>query len=285
VDATTFKPNQPLPRSYILTVGFQREIRGGWLVSADYVNSKGRNLIRMVDLNPIVPPDFVRVDPNRGSLLQFETTGFSNYHGLLVSADKRFARRAHLGGSYTLATYKTTNGAEFGFHQDDRTPNESYGYGGNDMRHRAVVNGTVDLKWGFQVSSILSANSGVPFDIVTGYDNNLNGNANDRPDLAPGAHPGTDDMRNRSSFLDPGERPGNLPRNSGRELHWWQLDARFSKKFVFDRYRLELMAEAFNLDNHVNYTWTMGNLSSSLFGQPIAADPARQVQLAIRFQF
>ena len=81
------------------------------------------------------------------------------------------------------------------------------------------------------------------------------------------------------------EQIDDLSRNAGRELHWWQLDARLSKKFVFDRYRLELMAEAFNLDNHINYTWTMGNLSSSLFGQPIAADPARQVQLAIRFQF
>jgi hypothetical protein len=45
------------------------------------------------------------------------------------------------------------------------------------------------------------------------------------------------------------------------------------------------MAEAFNLDNHVNYLGIMGNLSSLLFGQPTAADAARQVQLAIRFQF
>jgi hypothetical protein len=249
------------------------------------VNSKGRELVRAVDLNPIVPPDFERVDPSLGHNWRMESTGFSNYHGLLVSLDKRFARRAHVGGSYTLSSYRTTNEYQGFLQQDDRTPNDSYGYGAYDRRHRGVVNGTVDFKWGFQVSGIFSANSGVPFDILTGLDNNHNGFLNDRPDLAPGARLGTDDMRTTSSFLDPGQRAGNLPRNAGRSSPWWQLDARLSKKFVLDRYQLELIAESFNLDNHVNYQLPMGVLLSSFFGQPVAADPARQVQLAIRFQF
>ena len=233
----------------------------------------------------MTPPDFSRPDPTKGSVSLPESTGLSDYHGLLVSVDKRLGKCVRVGAAYTWSTYKTTNDAEFTFHQDDYNKNDSYGYGFFDQRHRAVINGTWQLRWGFQICGVLTANTALPFDVVTGNDNNQNGTVNDRPDLAPGARVGTDDMRQRSSFLDPGDRAGNLPRNAGRGYGAWQLSMRLAKRFRFDRTQLELIAEAFNLTNHVNLYQPDGNLQSDFFGIPTGAGPARQVQLAVRFEF
>ena len=64
-----------------------------------------------------------------------------------------------------------------------------------------------------------------------------------------------------------------------------QIDLRLVKVFRFDRTRLELLLEAFNLENHVNRFLPVGNLRSPFFGRAIEADAARQVQLAVRLQF
>jgi hypothetical protein len=285
VNTFIHQPHQPLPKAYHTTIGIQRELSKDFIISADYVNSRGRKLIRTIQTNPVTPPDFTRPDPTKGSVGLLESTGFSDYHGLLVSVEKRVGKRARVGAAYTWSAYKSTNDFEFTFDQDDFNKNGSYGYGLNDQRHRAVINGSWQLRWGFQICGVLTGNTGIPFDIVTGNDNNRNGIPNDRPDLAPGARPDTDDMRQRSSFLDPGDRAGNLPRNAGRAYPAWQLDMRLAKRFRFDRIQFELMIEAFNLTNHVNFLPPDGNLQSPFFGTPTQAGPARQVQLAVRFEF
>ncbi len=280
------EPNQPLPRSYNTTIGVQRELTPGFSVSADYVSSRGRKLIRIVDTNPVLQGTFTRPDPTRGFVRTLESTGYSNYDGLLFSVTKRFGSRAQVGGAYTLSSTKTTTEAENGVaQQDDTNKNDSYGYGNFDQRHRAVVNGTVTLPFGVQLAGVLVARSGTPFNITTGADNNRNQVANDRPNLAPGARAGTDDMLRRESFAAPGTLPGNLPRNAGRGPGYWQLDVRASKRFAFGATRLELLVEAFNLDNHTNLQNPIGNLASAAFGRSVAADPSRQVQLGVRFEF
>jgi hypothetical protein len=49
--------------------------------------------------------------------------------------------------------------------------------------------------------------------------------------------------------------------------------------------RVEILAEAFNLDNHVNLSNWVGDLPSSKFGRSDEAYPARQVQLGLRVSF
>ncbi len=279
------QPDQPLPRSYNATIGIQRELRPGLSVSADYVRAAGRQLVRIVETNPVTPDTFVRKDPSKGSVRMLESSGHSNYHGLLLGATGRF-NRGTVGAAYTLATYKTTNDAENGvYYQNDLTPDDGYGYGVQDQRHRVVVHGTLDLPGEVQFGAVLVARSGTPYDITTGRDNNRNGVANDRPDLATGAKVGTSDMRNRASFLDPGSRPGSLPRNAGRGPGFWQLDVRLAKRFTVGRTRAELLVDAFNVTNHTNLNNPIGNLASPDFGKSKTAGDARQVQLGVRFEF
>lgn len=279
------QPDQPLPRSYNATIGVQRELRSGLSVSADYVHARGRKLVRIVETNPVMPDTFARKDPSKGSLRMLESSGHSNYHGVLVGATSRFSRGT-LGVAYTLSTYKTTNDAENGiYYQNDLTPDDGYGYGAQDQRQRVVLHGTVTLPGQFQLGGVLAARSGTPFDITVGRDNNRNGVANDRPDLAPGARVGTSDMTNRASFVDPRSRAGTLPRNAGRGPGFWQLDMRLAKSFRVGRARAEVLAEAFNLTNRTNLSNPIGNLASPLFGKSVTAGDARQVQLGFRFEF
>ncbi|MGH9665515.1 MAG: hypothetical protein ACRD9L_13910, partial [Bryobacteraceae bacterium] len=59
---------------------------------------------------------------------------------------------------------------------------------------------------------------------------------------------------------------------------------------VREHLRVELLAEAFNLLNHVNYadintTWGTGLAARSTFGQYTAAGDPRQVQLGLKVRF
>jgi Carboxypeptidase regulatory-like domain/TonB dependent receptor len=281
------QPDQPLPVAYHTTAGFQREIGSRWSVGADYVNSRGRDLIRIVDTNPTLPPAYTsRIDPTRGFVRILESTGYSDYDGLLVNLRGRVSARDQIQVAYTLASYKTTTEADNNpIQQDDLNKNDSYGYGDNDQRHRLVVSGYVTLPWDIQLGGVLTARSGVPFNITTGTDINRNSVFNERPNLAPGARVGTDDMKDRSSFVNPGLAFGDLPRNAGRRPAYWTLDARIAKRFRIGPTSIEGLVEAFNLTNRVNYNGFVGNLSSGQFGRPNTAFDARQVQLGVRFEF
>jgi hypothetical protein len=280
------QPNQPAPHAHQTTVGLQREIRPGVSVGADYVNARGRDLIRLIDTNSVRPPTFTRPDPTRGFVRLLESSGYSNYHGLLVNAKARLRSRGLVQVAYTLSSYKSTTDAEnMVLQQDDLNKNDSYGYGNFDQRHRAVFSGYVTIPWAIQLGAVLTGHSGVPFNITTGTDNNLNGVSNDRPNLVPGANVDSSDMTNRASFSDPGRVPGDLPRNAGRGPDYWQLDARVAKRFRLGSVSFEGLVEAFNVTNRVNFNNIVGNLASATFGRPNTAYDARQVQLGVRVEF
>jgi hypothetical protein len=277
--------NMAIPRTCQTSVGVDRQIGSGLTVSADYVNMKGRHLIRQVETNPTLPSDWRRQDPAVGFMREQQSSGYSNYQAMWAGVRKRWGARAEVGGSYTLASGKATNDTDSAYvQQDDRYPDDSYGYTVNDERHRIAVSGTVFLPWGLQAGAAFYARSGRPVDVTkSGVDLNKNGMA-DRPNLVPGVEPGSDGMKLKDSY-EPGTPLGNLPRNAGRGPAFWQIDVRVSKVIVVRRARAEILAEAFNLDNHVNLSNWVGDLASLDFGRSIAAWPARQVQLGLRVTF
>ena len=108
VSTYLFQDNQPLPRSYNTTIGVQHQLLSSLAVGVDYVNSKGRELLQMIETNPVQPATLTRLDPTRGFVRRIESRGYSNYDGLLVSANARIGTRAQVGVAYTLAAYKTS---------------------------------------------------------------------------------------------------------------------------------------------------------------------------------
>ena len=279
--------NMAVPRSYNTTVGVQREIGAGLVVNVDYVNIKGRKLVRQIETNPTLPPTWAREDATFGYQREERSNGYSNYHAIWIGVRKRWGGRFEVGGWYTLASGKSTQEIESVFvQQDDRYPDDAYGYTSNDERHRVAVNGSFVLPWSVRVAAVLYARSGRPVDVTTGNDDNLNSSYLDRPNLAAGVKVGTDAMREIGSYDYTAGTLGALPRNAGRGPGYWQIDVRVSKVISFGKARAEVLAEAFNVDNHVNLdNWVSNLKNKDSFGKSVSADIPRQVQLGLRVDF
>jgi hypothetical protein len=105
-----------------------------------------------------------------------------------------------------------------------------YGRAAFDVRHRLFFGGTVALPHGFRVSPFMVANSGAPFNIITGQDLNDDSIFNDRPAFA------TDLTRPsvvQTSFgaFDTAPIPGQtiIPVNFGASPAQFTLNMRVSK--------------------------------------------------------
>jgi len=99
---------------------------------------------------------------------------------------------------------------------------------------------------------------------MLGRDLNRDGSANDRP---PGV--------NRNSLQGPGYATLDLRVSRVLKLAKKQEDAP----------AVTIALNVFNVLNRVNYAGYVGNLSSPFFGLPVAARPARRMQIALRFEF
>src|SRR5829696_603739 len=80
---------------------------------------------------------------------------------------------------------------------------------------------------------------------------------------------------------------GNAPRNAARGPSFRQFDLGLHKAFGLgrDNTRIEARIEAFNLFNTTNFNTPNGNRSQTAFGTITGAQPARQIQLGVKFYF
>jgi hypothetical protein len=142
----------------------------------------------------------------------------------------------------------------------------------------------------FTLAPILEISSGRPFNIITGTDTNGDlQSSNDRPSVdangvlfAPTAPPFTS---------------GTLGRNMGITHGYASLDLRLTRAVRFgERYRLDIIAEGFNLFNRFNEAAAspfftdvnaFGQRASNgrYYSRPTAAYDSRQFQFGLKFNF
>jgi hypothetical protein len=150
------------------------------------------------------------------------------------------------------------------------------------------------LPKGIRGNVMSQAQSGLPYTITTGRDDNGDGVSNDRP--------------------------SGVGRNSERGSWRWDLGARISRGFGFggdrtsapgggpviqrriggdseggpmmmameqsaQRFRVDFYLQGYNLLNRTNYMNYSGNLQSPFFGLPSAAGAARRVEVGMQFAF
>jgi hypothetical protein len=159
---------------------------------------------------------------------------------------------------------------------------QDYGRSDDDQQHRLVFNGTAHtsmdkastpwqrISHGFQLSGMLQYYSALPFNIGTGSTTIQGTSA--RPTV-------------NGAFIN---------RNAGTGFDFFNLNARLSRTFpIGERLRLEGIAEAFNLLNHVNGVTLNGTFGagayptnpSATFKQITAVADPRTLQLALRVSF
>jgi hypothetical protein len=302
-------PDYRVGYSRQLALGLTRTLGRDLTLGVDAMAVRGHRLIGNVDYNPLVPalgpgrrPNDVAGQPGTStSSFQFLNYGESWYRGLVVSLRKRMSHGFEGLVSYTLSEAEDTVSElvgqvnlteDPGLGRNPRDPEGSplgfdtsslRGPAAVDQRHRLILSGLARLPGAFELSFILTAGSGRPFTALSGVDSNGDG--------------ATLTDRARRDPADPATR---VARNGERLAGLATVDARLSRRVALRRgASLELMVEAFNLFNRVNYSEVnnvfgpgafpdapqQDSAGRATYGLYTKAYPPRQVQLAARLSF
>ena len=192
-------------------------------------------------------PRLERIDPAITQQILHSSEGNSIYYGMTTSLLKRFGEGFQFRASYTyskaLDDVTDFNGALTPYLPTRRFIER--GLSSYDLRHSFVASGSFESPFNagpehnliaraladITLSPIVTLRSGFPFNLFIGRDVNGDLNTSDRPFYAP--------------------------RNSGVGENFHSVDLRMSKRFYLRRDaegpRVEFIAEATNLFNHVNY--------------------------------
>src|SRR5262249_41165297 len=151
-----------------------------------YTWSRGVHLLRARNINAprLVDNQLVFPFPDQGPIIDIESTGHSVRNEMRVSLRSNITRNFSLFAGYTLAsTHSDTDGAGTS-PADSYDLATEYGRASNDVRNQFYFGGQVSLPAGFRIAPYIFGNTGRPFNIVTGRDNNHDTIFTDRPAFA-----------------------------------------------------------------------------------------------------
>jgi hypothetical protein len=159
-------------------------------------------------------------------------------------------------------------------------------------RHRFMSLANLPLRNRFRLGTSLRVQSGTPYNITTGRDDNGDTVSNDRPaGVTRNTGVGTTqvDLGLRLSWsLAFG---GAAPPPAGPQVRMVRgdssdpLGSMGGMEGGNKRYGIELYAQAYNALNHFNALNFSGVVGSPFFGQPTSAAAPRRVELGARFNF
>ncbi|MBK9154720.1 MAG: TonB-dependent receptor [Chloracidobacterium sp.] len=251
-----------------------------------------------------------------GSVNAQISDGNSKYNALNFELKRRFANNFQFLASYTLSQSQDDSSdlQTLLIAQDVNDFRAEWADSLFDQRHRFVLSGVIaspaswrsaDSGWkrfmaDFSLAPIIEFSSGRPFNIITNVDaNNDQSTQTDRPSVNPD---GSLCVPGESGCVTPlitdGEfSVGNLSRNRGLTRGYASVDLRLTRAFRFgERFRLDLIAEGFNLLNRFNEASASPNYrdvnalgqrteSFRYFSKSTAAYDPRQFQFGFKLNF
>jgi len=205
--------------------------------SVTYVNSRGIHQFLTDNVNAFLPGTYdaasgtgIRPNGVNENIYQFQSGGIYNQSQLMVNYSVR-AKRVSLFGFYMLGLAKAdTSGANY-FPSNQFNPGADYGRANFDVRNRFLLGGNLQGPYGFSFSPMLVANSGSPFNIVTGQDLNGDNQFNDRPAFATSASTDVLQTTYGTFDLNPSADATRIPYNYGTGPGQFSMNARMSKSF------------------------------------------------------
>jgi hypothetical protein len=247
------------PYSEQASLEIDREIAKGLTVGAGYLFVAGHHLVRPIDLNvgppigketgtnrdiyafalnvPSIPAPPAGTPGTNGIFYFTDSSGNSVYHGATLQVTEKAGKYFSLNANYTLS-HTLDDGTFVTFvstPQSNAQRNLERANSNQDARHRFVANFVADTpnEWGpflrnFELSSIVTLQSGRPFTLFVGFDANNDGN------------PVTD-------------RVSGVARNTYRGDSLKTFDLRIARAIHFkEKAQLHLSMDAFNLFNRSN---------------------------------
>lgn len=274
-------PDRPMASSLGITTGAERRFSGLGSVSAAYTWRNGSHVLSGFNLN--APVDGVRPDDRFANIVEARGDAASRRHSVDV------------GGTLTLLNYRQTLfSANYGWSKGRTNTTGAFSppasadldteWGQDEPTHRFSTSLSMRPTSRLSMSFSTSRQSGRPYNVTTGFDDNGDGLFNDRP--------------------------SGLGRNTARTAAQWSMNARVSYGLGFgtrppvstpgatttmmggdsfgggassNRYRVDLYVSATNLTNHNNYTGYSGVMTSPFFGQPTNVMNPRRIEVGVRF--
>jgi hypothetical protein len=298
----------------------QRQV-GDWLLSGTYIGNKATHFWAGTELNPAVfgpgatlantnARRFFNVlnpvaGPAYSTVGQVDDGGVSKYNGLLLTAQKRLANYfsvlANWTWSHCISDPETTEitGPTY-INPINRSADRANC--SSDRRHVFNLSPVIStpkfshrvasaLATGWQLSTIVRAQTGGYGTVTTGADNALTGiggqRALQRLESVYDPNPTVDHYLNRAAFDIPSTgalstmRPFTI-QNPGL----FTLDMSLSRAFrIREGQTVQLRWEAFNVPNHLNPNAPTTGLNSTNFGRITTAGDPRLMQFALKYLF
>jgi hypothetical protein len=232
---------------------------------------------RLRSLNVNAPIAGVRPDPAYDRITEVRSTGRARSAGF--DASLRGSWRDDLASGMVRYRYaQAWNDADgaLSLPADSRNPDAEWGPSSADVRHRIFGFLRSQLPLSVRLNLWGDIQSGAPYTIRTGLDNNLDTVFTDRP-FGIGRNTARGTWRRTLNI-----RLGWRPWDTGDSQRGRDGGGRGGGDA---RRSVELYAEAWNVLNETNFTRFAGVLTSPLFLQPTAAGPARRFNFGTRVTF
>ena len=251
------------------------------------------DVARSVNVNSPLTGDplGLRPGPVNLNVLQLQNSGIGSGDLETVALVQRVPKWLTLSvNAIRFNLRSTADGSIFSNPQSSRTDAGEFARLTNNPLWTVEGTALVKLPQKLQFSSIFSGAGNLPYNIITGYDNNGDGDFNDRPQLAFSNEPGA--VATSYGNLVPTAGFSPLRRNIA-SLPWGiYLDTNLQRSFSLTRavkplhpQTLTINVRSSNVLNHLNVTQEGNVLGSPLFGMPYAADNGRRVEYGVRYSF
>jgi len=255
--------------------------------------------------------------PYYGAINQTDDGGTGSYNAMLLSVNHRLSNHFTMLGNYTWAhciadPINQYLGASYS-RPSNRRFDRGNCVGGEDQRHNVNFSVVAEspkysqrfvqmLAGNWKLSATTTIRTGAAFTATTGISENLTGVGGDRPNQVLSnpycATKGVSCWVNPAAFSYPATGTyGNVGVGTLVGPGYFGINLGLFRDFpIRERQKIEIRAEAFNLENRINLGAPVATLSSSTFGQ-ITAAPAgngsvaapgygpRVMQFAIKYTF
>jgi hypothetical protein len=286
------------------------------VLTAGYVGVLGRNLLYESNYNQPLAPGAGNPTPSLKYATELRlvnaiawktNNGYSNYHSLQTSLQRRFRDGFTMNANYTFAHGLSNSPGPGNSVLVANDPSYDYGNSGFDIRHRIAVSANYQLPFashstglvrlllqGWQVNGIAYWQSGQPFTVTNGAARiNLPGVLTDRPNMISDPkldNPTIAKWFDTSAFE--AQTAGTVGDQRPNQLHGppaRRIDISLFKTFkLTERFSLQFRTESYNITNTPNFVTPVSNMTSGNFGRITSTavnETPRQFQFGLKLLF
>lgn len=237
---TIYQINSDLRAPYTMqaAVSLERQLGKIGTVSVTYLNSRGLHQFVLENVNaPLAAgEDSTRplfAQSGSDNIYQYNSEAIFKQNQFLTNVQVRVSQKISLMGYYALGFVNSNTSGPSSNPSNSYDLNQDYGRASFDVRNRIFLSGSASLTHNIRISPFVIANSGAPFNIITGRDNNGDSFFNDRPAFATPGSPGAVTNQYGSFNINPSATDKPIPANYGKGPSSVTVNVRLSKTFGF----------------------------------------------------